>query len=164
MSRFVELDDGRFVNLDRVGTIRPIWREKRNVCLLFGFDGGEIGEMTTSELPVILAPIVPAAAGTVSIQVHVDESWDRRPIASDVWIYEQPVIAWRVPYGLDAIPVLPEEDYSPTYIQMPDEGYMRIGHGTFENIGQVKRQHLAAAQSAWDRAHPPKPSDQEPSA
>ena len=162
MPRFVELDDGTFLNLDLVARARGVGRED-GVALVALFDarGDRLGDLETYsdvDFNTYVAPIVPAAPGAVAIRVWVDVDAEERPTQGDICEDRATIVAWcirfRFPRGATAIFVDGFGDEKMVLIEAPDGGVFWQADGQrFAGIEEAKAWLLGWRQREWDDGH-----------
>jgi hypothetical protein len=158
VTRFLETDKG-WVNVAHITRITERHADDCSSATLYGPTGevlGRIGQMTT-DIDDLTAPIVPAAAGQFAKIIYV---WShiRRPTEQDVWVDEQPIVAWSLRTFGDREPILPEEISNGTVlICLPGGKLLEPDHARFDDIAEAKQHLLDRAQAEWDRKHPTTP-------
>lgn len=165
MSRWIETDDGEFVNLDHVVKAKPVARKgprgsDRHQLLLWLTDGTTVRTHGTGgdrpDYDYLFATILPALPGQEALTVFADVV--ERP--TELWIERYPVIGWRVPLTEMGVcdgpePILLETPASNVMVMivLPDGAVLHVGGETtrYEDIETMKAMVLKEAQEDWDR-------------
>jgi hypothetical protein len=174
MSRWIETEDGDYVNLDHVVRAKPITKPRTSKDQPY-WDGLRLelvsGEHVTTRgtyrpdrvsLYHLLAETIPAAPGQEALLVSVDDEFGERP--TKLRIERYPIVGWRVHAVEHAdwcypTPLLP--------VSRGDRGVIIVLPGgrlldqwledtEYDDIEAMKANVLAGAQAEWDRQHAPK--------
>lgn len=158
---FLQTDEG-YVNLNFVRQIRRL-KAVHGVTqyILFDAAGAKITTYTAGNDgqlhfdDVLPAPTVGAAAGTTVLLVSVTDDVIR-PGEEDVFVQEQPVVAWRL-NRYRSEPVLADHLRSEQTVLLPCPGgkVLLAGDQLFDSIEQAKATLLKRAQRKWDEEHRP---------
>jgi hypothetical protein len=178
MSKWIETDDGNFVNLDHVQRIETIDDEDdlnpRRHYYELHLDNREIARIALDNnvpLAELLAPIVPAEPGQRAVQLEPDTVGDDAARPETVEVYRYQVLGWRVgitPLGepLPPVPILPvplSELEGMVLVELPDGRLLETGglEGLeFDHMDDAKQHALEQAQAKWDHRHNPKTVDE----
>jgi hypothetical protein len=160
MSRWVETEDGNYVNLAHVIKAENVTRKDRGMewnCHRLTFvDGSTVKTRGVysgwEDFDAISATIIPAHSGQEALTV----SWDETARPTELWIARYPIIGWRIRGHFDPLPVLPDKIAGMlVLIVLPDGRLLEQGSGEYDNVEQMTGTVLATKQSEWDQKHEP---------
>jgi hypothetical protein len=154
VSRFIQDDDGDWVNLDHVASVqRP--RQRGGHYTLRSADGKLMGALQDGFDPeTLFSPIVPAVAGEALLEIWVSPDGSARPEQGDVFVSEYPIVAWRISQGFHPYPItLSQASESDVFTVIKTSGgrFIRPWLDDYESLDAAKAHALELEQNSWDR-------------
>jgi hypothetical protein len=166
MGIFITTNRG-WVNLDHVARVtdRKVKLHSRATsevsrAVLFGPEDTELGlalYLDADRVAEKAQPLVPATPGAEVLVFWMDNDEDERPVADNVTVSREPIVAWRIDacgHG-GACPVLLEDPVSSSFIgfTLPDGRVMFPYDCTCDDLAAAKAYVLGRAQTNWDEEH-----------